>query len=191
VSLASLSPAVLADPRIAPLVAATATRPTGSAALAVALAVRTDLWQPLVRYREPARWTALLEPEDVRPHLDPSLHAELEDAEIWLLSWLPGQGTLLHDHGDSAGAFAVARGTLTEKVVATGGPGRPRETDTALSAGRLRFFGAHYVHQVTNRHDEPAVSVHVYAPRLTVMNTYRVDDDGLALIGTERDGVDW
>src|SRR3954453_6322351 len=137
-SLAELSPAVLSDPRLAPLVAAAATRPAGSAALAVTLAVRTELWEPRVGYRERSRWTALLEPDDVRPFLDPSLHAELDDVQIWLLSWLPGQGTPLHDHGDSAGAFAVARGTLTEKVVAAGGPGRPRETDTHLSAGRLR-----------------------------------------------------
>jgi len=191
VSLASLSPAVLADPRLAPLVAATATRPTGSAALAVTLALHTDLWQPRAEYRESSRWTALLEPHDVRPHLDPSLHAELEDAQIWLLTWLPGQGTPLHDHGNSAGAFAVARGTLTEKVVAAGGPGRPRETENELPAGRLRFFGARYVHQVTNLGDEPAVSVHVYAPRLRLMNTYRIDDDGLVRTGTERAGVDW
>jgi len=188
-SLASLSPAVLAGP--VPLVAAAATRPTGSAALAVALAVRTDLWEPLVRYRESSRWTALLGPEDVRPFLDESLHAELADAQIWLLSWLPGQGTPLHDHGRSAGAFAVARGTLTERVVATGGAGGPRETATELPAGRLRFFGAHYVHQVTNGHAEPAVSLHVYAPRLTEMNTYRVDEQGLIRTGTERAGVDW
>jgi hypothetical protein len=190
-SLTSLSPAVLDDPRIAPLVAATATRPTGSAALAVSLALRTDLWEPLVRYRGSSRWTALLEPDDVRRFLDPSLHAELAEAQIWLLSWLPEQGTLLHDHGLSAGAFAVARGTLTERVVATGGAGGPRESDTELPAGRLRFFGPHYVHQVTNRHAEPAVSVHVYAPRLTEMNTYRLDGSTLLRTGTERAGVDW
>jgi mannose-6-phosphate isomerase-like protein (cupin superfamily) len=190
-SLAELSPAVLADPRLAPLVATAATRPTGSAALAVALAVRTDLWEPRIGFREESRWTALLDPDDVRPFLDRSLHAELEDAQIWLLTWLPGQGTPLHDHGNSAGAFAVARGTLTERVVATGVTGRPRETETELTAGRLRFFGAHYVHQVTNRQAEPVVSVHVYAPRLTEMNTYRVHDDGLVRTGTERAGVDW
>jgi hypothetical protein len=190
-SLAPLSSAVLADPRIAPLVAAAATRATGSAALAVALAVRTDLWAPRARFREPSRWAALLEPDDVRPFLDPSLHAELDDAQIWLLSWLPGQGTALHDHGGSAGAFAVARGTLTERVVATGALGRPRASDTELPAGRLRIFGPHHVHQVTNRHAEPAISLHVYAPRLAEMNTYRVDDDGLVRIATERAGVDW
>jgi hypothetical protein len=190
VTLTELSPAVHADPRLAPLVAATATRSTGSAALAVSLAARTDLWEPLVRYRESSRWTALLDRDVVRPHLDSSLHAELDEAQIWLLTWLPGQGTPLHDHGESAGAFAVAGGTLTELVV-SGRRRTPTASTAELETGRLRFFGPHYVHQVTNLSTEPAVSLHVYAPRLTLMNTYRFDDSRLVRTGTERAGVDW
>src|SRR3569833_3348384 len=147
-SLAELSPAVLADPRLAPLVAAAATRPTGSAALAVALAVRSDLWEPRIGFREESRWTALLEPDDVRPFLDPSLHAELDDAQIWLLTWLPGQGTPLHDPDSSTGAFAVARGSLSVRVVASGGPNHTHKTKQNQRAGRLRYFGPLYVLQV-------------------------------------------
>ncbi|GHE08858.1 cysteine dioxygenase [Klenkia taihuensis] len=165
--------------------------PAGAAALAVALAIRTDLWADRVEYREQSRWTALLDPADVVPALDPSLHAELRDAQIWLLSWLPGQGTPLHDHGASAGAFAVARGTLTERVVARGTGTAARQSTADLAAGRVRFFGSHYVHQVVNTLHEPAVSVHVYAPRLTLMNTYRIEGGRLVRTGTERAGVDW
>lgn len=165
--------------------------PAGAAALAVALAIRTDLWADRVDYREDSRWTSLLDPADLAPALDPSLHAELHDAQVWLLSWLPGQGTPLHDHGASAGAFAVARGTLTERVVARGTGSAARQSTADLAAGRVRFFGAHYVHQVVNTLHEPAVSVHVYAPRLTLMNTYRIDGGQLVRTGTERAGVDW
>ena len=179
-------------PAALPTLAGTpATAPTGAAALAVALAIRTDLWADRVEYREESRWTSLLDPAELTPALDPSLHAELDDAQIWLLSWLPGQGTALHDHGASAGAFAVARGTLTERVVSRGAGTTPHQSTADLAAGRVRFFGAHYVHQVVNTLHEPAVSVHVYAPRLTLMNTYRIDDTGLVRIGTERAGVDW
>ncbi|MEI4270422.1 cysteine dioxygenase family protein [Klenkia sp. LSe6-5] len=167
------------------------TAPAGAAALAVALAVRTDLWAHRVEYREESRWTSLLDPADVADALDPSLHAELHAAQVWLLSWLPGQGTPLHDHGASAGAFAVARGGLTERVVARGAGRAPHQSTTDLAAGRVRYFGAHYVHQVVNTLHEPAVSLHVYAPRLTLMNTYRIDDGGLVRTGTERAGVDW
>ena len=171
-----------------------ASRPpsTGAAALAVALSLRTDLWTPLVGYREDTRWTRLLQPAELAGALDPELEVELADAEVWLLSWLPGQGTDLHDHGASSGAFAVAAGTLTERVVTADRRGRrPRGTSAELAAGRARFFGPHYIHQVRNVGDEPAVSVHVYAPRLRIMNTYRVDGSRLVRTGTEQAGVNW
>jgi hypothetical protein len=175
----SLTPALLlpapADPRLA--------------GIAVALAARPDLWEPRVEYRATSRWSALLEPSAAATVLDPALHDDLATAQVWLLTWLPGQGTPLHDHGPSAGAFAVARGSLTERVVA--GSSRPHETRRELSAGQVRSFGSHYVHRVTNEAGSAAVSVHVYAPRLTVMNTYRVGGDGLVRTGTERAGVDW
>ena len=58
--------------------------------------------------------------DDAAAVLDPDLHADLAGAQVWLLSWLPEQGTPLHDHGTSAGAFSVVPGTLTERVVAAG-----------------------------------------------------------------------
>jgi hypothetical protein len=183
----TLSP-LLADPLPA---SAPARRPSGAAALAVALTLRTDLWAPLVQYREEARWSSLIDPAAAAKVLDPALHPELADAQVWLLSWLPGQGTDLHDHGPSAGAFAVARGTLTERVVAARSRESVRQDTTDLAAGRVRYFGPHYVHQVTNVLPEPAVSLHVYAPALRWMNTYRLDRGTLVRTGTERAGVDW
>ncbi len=165
-------------------------RPSAAAALAAALTLRPDLWSPLVEFRTDGRWTHLLDPAAAAAVLDPELHPDLAGAQVWLLSWLPGQGTDLHDHGSSAGAFAVARGTLAERVVAAR-PGRVLESTVDLTGGRVRFFGAHHVHQVTNRLAEPAVSVHVYTPGLQWMNTYRVERDGLVRTGTERAGVDW
>jgi predicted metal-dependent enzyme (double-stranded beta helix superfamily) len=163
----------------------------GAAGLAAALASHTELWAPLVQFREDSRWTQLIEPADAAGVLDPALHAELPDAQIWLLSWLPGQGTDLHDHGGSAGAFAVARGALTERVVGGRSGEAVRETATDLNAGRVRPFGPHHVHQVTNTLTEPAVSLHVYAPALRWMNTYRVERGALVRTATERAGVDW
>lgn len=110
---------------------------------------------------------------------------------MWLLSWLPGQGTPLHDHGASAGAFLVVRGALTERVVAARRYRPVRESTAQPTGGRARRFGPHHVHQVTNTGDEPAVSVHVYAPRLTEMGTYAVRGGRLVRTGTERAGADW
>ncbi len=165
-------------------------RRTGAAGLAAALAAASSHWLPLVAYRENSRWTHLLPPEDAASVLDPALHEDLAGAQVWLPSWLPTQGTPLHDHGASAGAFAVVRGTLTERVVAQGTSGI-RDATAELTGGRVRHFGPHYVHQVTNAGSEPAVSVHVYTPRLVVMNTYGIAADALVRTGTERAGVDW
>jgi hypothetical protein len=168
------------------------TRRTGAAGLAAGLAAAADSWLDLVQYRSASRWTALLPPETAAEALDPALHPELREAQIWLLSWLPEQGTPLHDHGRSAGAFAVVRGTLTERVVSTDRRSRPvRENSAELTGGRVRHFGPHYVHQVTNAADEPAISVHVYTPALVRMNTYSVLGGVLLHTGSERAGVDW
>jgi len=165
-------------------------RRTGAAGLAAALAAAGDHWLPLVEYRAASRWTHLLPASDAADVLDPSLHEELASAQVWLLTWLPGQGTPLHDHGTSAGAFAVVSGELTERVVAAGRNG-VRESTDELAGGRVRHFGPHYVHQVANLGAEPAVSVHVYTPGLSWMNTYAVDGAALVRTGTERAGVDW
>lgn len=47
------------------------------------------------------------------------------------------------------------------------------------------------LHRVVDTLHEPAVSLNAYAPRLTLMNTYRVDGRGQVRTGTEQAGVDW
>ncbi|MGY1742127.1 MULTISPECIES: cysteine dioxygenase [unclassified Blastococcus] len=166
-------------------------RRTSAAALAAALAANAAAWADLVEYRPGSRWTHLLDPATAAAALDPALHADLDAAQVWVLSWLPGQGTPLHDHGGSAGAFGVVQGALTELTVTETRTGGVRDEEVLLDTGRVRPFGPHHVHQVTNVGVLPAVSVHVYAPRLTVMNTYRIAGCGLRHTGTERAGVDW
>ncbi|HEV7829516.1 MAG TPA: cysteine dioxygenase family protein [Pseudonocardiaceae bacterium] len=145
--------------------------------LARSLAAQGERWRPLVDYRTDTRWYRLLE--------------RTERYEMWLLSWLPGQGTDLHDHGPASGAFAIAAGTLTERVVAIK-PGRPPvEVTRTLGVGGCRAFGSLYVHQVTNTGAVAAVSVHVYTPALTVMNRYRLEPQGLRHLSAEQAGVNW
>jgi hypothetical protein len=93
--------------------------------------------------------------------------------DLWLISWLPSQGTQLHDHGGSAGGFTVVRGQLTETTVANG-----RLHDISRVASDSVGFGKHYVHDVRNGSHQPAVSVHAYSPPLASMNFYYVGSDG-------------
>jgi quercetin dioxygenase-like cupin family protein len=79
---------------------------------------------------------------------------------VWLLSWVPGQGSGLHDHGRSSGVLTVLEGKLTE---------RTERGTRALAGGAQRVFAPGYVHEVVNDTLEPAVSLHVYYPGLTEM----------------------
>ena len=99
--------------------------------------------------------------------------------DVWLISWLPTQGTELHDHGGSAGSFTVLSGTLSEAVVSRG---RLREFERA--AGESVGFGARYVHDVRNLSTAPAVSVHAYSAPLTSMTYYDLADGRLEAFKT-------
>src|SRR5256886_4410330 len=103
-----------------------------------------------------------------------------DDHEAWLLTWLPGQGTDLHDHGGSAGAFTVRSGRLTEEIP-RGGVLLPR----AYGPGATRHFGSHHVHRMANAGTVPAVSVHVYSPALTRMTRYSVAGGTLPALAVE------
>lgn len=149
------------------------------ASIALRLAAQTALWQPQVKYDPLSRHYARL--------------AAADDYEAWLLTWLPGQGTDWHDHGGSAGAFVTVQGTLTERHAWLNTAGTPTilPEERRLSAGSLRSFGTRHVHRVTNDDLEPAVSVHVYAPALVTMTTYRPDGDRLIATSSQLAGQNW
>ncbi|MFJ6720961.1 cysteine dioxygenase [Streptomyces sp. NPDC091259] len=114
--------------------------------LARSIAADRDQWEHLVRYDATTRWYHRL-------RTGPGY-------EVWLLSWVPGQGSGLHDHGGSSGVLTVLEGELTEH-----GPRGP----LALAAGAQRVFAPGYAHDVVNDTLDGAVSLHVYFPGLTEM----------------------
>ncbi|MFX4293514.1 cysteine dioxygenase [Streptomyces bohaiensis] len=142
--------------------------PASLAALARDVAGDTARWEPLLRFTTPERFYTRL--------------AVGADHEVWLLTWLPGQGTQIHDHGGSSGAFTVVRGELSEATFRPGAVTPPGTEPRRLTAGTLRSFGPRYVHEVVNRGAAPAASVHAYAPALTAMSTYRHGVDGVLVL---------
>jgi quercetin dioxygenase-like cupin family protein len=116
------------------------------AGLARSIAAARCQWEHLVQYDATSRWYHRL-------RTGPGY-------EVWLLSWVPGQGSGLHDHGPSSGVLTVLEGTLTE---------RTERGTHALDAGAQRVFAPGYVHEVVNDALQPAVSLHVYYPGLTAM----------------------
>ena len=116
--------------------------------------------------------------------------ASSEDHEAWLLTWLPGQATELHDHGGSAGAFTILTGVLTEQTPSR--EGAPvRLADRSYGVAAIRRFGPRHVHRVVNAGTEPAVSLHVYAPALTRMTRYAIEGGALRTLAIDEAGRDW
>ncbi|MFF0445469.1 cysteine dioxygenase [Streptomyces sp. NPDC004609] len=116
------------------------------AGLARSIAADRAQWAPLVRYDATTRWYHRL-------RTGPGY-------EVWLLSWVPGQGSGPHDHGQSSGVLTVLEGRLTE---------RTRHGAREQAPGTQRVFAPGYVHEVINDSLEPAVSLHIYYPGLTEM----------------------
>jgi predicted metal-dependent enzyme (double-stranded beta helix superfamily) len=144
-------------------------------AIAAQYAATEEQWPVAPRFNPVDRWYHRL--------------AETADHEVWVLTWLPGQGTEIHDHGGSAGAFQVISGSLTEDTVAPGSP--PRIVARELGEGAGRRFGPRHIHRITNRSGRPAVSVHVYGPALRTMTRYRLGANGLEVRVVETAGVEW
>ncbi|MFB6990096.1 cysteine dioxygenase family protein [Streptomyces sp. NPDC056178] len=127
--------------------------------LARSIAADRAQWAPLVRYDTTTRWYHRLHAAPRAPGSAQAGEAP-PGYEIWLLSWVPGQGTGRHDHGPSSGVLTVLEGRLTEHT--------ERGTRT-LEPGAQRVFAPGYVHEVVNDSLEPAVSLHIYYPGLTEM----------------------
>jgi Cysteine dioxygenase type I len=113
-----------------------------------------------------------------------------EELDMWLISWVPGCATELHDHGGSLGAMTVVCGSINE--FRWDGRGlRSRRLD----AGSQAAFPLGWVHNMVwaqptvhtlqaagsatsapRPAKQPTLSVHAYSPPLTAMSYYEVTD---------------
>lgn len=97
-----------------------------------------------------------------------------ERLDVWLISWVPGHATELHDHGDSLGALTVLSGALDEFHWDGNQLARRR-----LEAGDQAAFSRGWVHDVVwaPSRPGPTLSVHAYSPPLVEMSYYDVAGD--------------
>src|SRR5439155_19243743 len=144
-------------------------------ALARHYAADPDAWPLAPRFDPARRWYTRL--------------VRADDHEVWLLTWLPGQATELHDHGSAAGAFAVVGGELTEQTVTD--RAAARFATRVVPAGTARGFGPDYTHRLVNAGTRPAVSVHAYAPTLRTMTTYEIAGGAVRPVAVSQAGLDW
>lgn len=120
-----------------------------------------DLWEPLVVV-DPSRRRYRLLYEDDR-------------IDVWVLSWMEGQGTGFHDHDLSGVALIGARGLVVEKQMLL----PEGATRIEMGPGDCREGGPGYIHSVGWGAGEPAVSVHAYSPPLIRVGQYVVDEQGV------------
>jgi Cysteine dioxygenase type I len=119
---------------------------------------RRELWEPLVR----------LDPDRRRYEL---LYED-ERIDAWVLSWMPGQGTGFHDHYISGVGICVAAGGVREDLLVYGGD----DVELHLRPGDSRQGGPGYIHRLRHETGEPAVTIHIYSPRLDWVGQYRLDE---------------
>jgi predicted metal-dependent enzyme (double-stranded beta helix superfamily) len=125
------------------------------------IAERREIWEPLVRTDSVQRRFELVYEDD--------------RMDAWVLSWMPGQGTGFHDHDLSSVGIACVQGGVREDWLRFAQP----ELEFQLRPGDLRRGGPGYIHRVRHALGEPAVTIHVYSPRLDHVGQYRVDESGV------------
>ena len=97
------------------------------------------------------------------------------DADAWLIGWNRSSHVGSHDHGGSHGSVHVLRGGLVETFREADDPSTARVR--RLGRGSTVSVPPGRVHDVANAGYRPALSLHVYSPRLTTMTFYSPDAD--------------
>lgn len=129
--------------------------------LALAIVDHPKLWQPLVIEDAHRRRYRLLYEDD--------------RIDVWVLSWMGGQGTGFHDHDLSAVGLACAQGEVVERQMLLPNGA----TSVHMTAGVGRQGPPGYIHSVAHVEGHPAVTIHAYSPPLLRVGQYRVDDEGV------------
>jgi mannose-6-phosphate isomerase-like protein (cupin superfamily) len=121
--------------------------------IAAGLSAAPDLWRREVRHDPAARHSVRL--------------LSTARYDVWVIGWMAGHRTTLHDHGRSSGALAVVEGALEETL-----PGGLTRT---IGPGEVVDLPGGLMHDVAAVGAEPVTSIHVYSPPLTAMTYYGAD----------------
>jgi cysteine dioxygenase len=100
-----------------------------------------------------------------------------EAVEMLIICWRPGQKTPIHDHNGSHGVVRVQQGLMWETMFTYDNDrGLRYRTARECPAGELTGAGVPDIHQLGNPEvsGQDLITVHVYAPPLGVLKTYKV-----------------
>lgn len=93
-------------------------------------------------------------------------------AEVLLLAWLPGQRTLVHDHGLSIGFVKVLAGEGRDESFALVEERAVLADARAFGEGALLVERPEQVHRIVNDGAGILITLHVYAPSLRGTRVY-------------------
>jgi cysteine dioxygenase len=100
-----------------------------------------------------------------------------EQVELLVLCWRPGQRTPIHDHNGSHGAVRVCEGVMWETIFEQDSESKLRyKSARQWLAGGVTGAEVPDIHQLGNPEvsGQDMVTLHLYAPPLGVLNTYKV-----------------
>jgi len=100
-----------------------------------------------------------------------------ESAEMLVICWRPGQKTPIHDHNGSHGVVRVQNGLMWETMFTYDDQrGLCYKSARECPTGEVTGAGVPDIHQLGNPEvsGQDLVTIHVYAPPLGVLKTYKV-----------------
>lgn len=100
-----------------------------------------------------------------------------EAVEMLVICWRPGQKTPIHDHNGSHGVVRVQQGLMWETIFAFNDEkGLCYDTGRECPAGTVTGAEVPDIHQLGNPEvsGQDLITIHVYAPPLGVLKTYKV-----------------
>jgi len=122
--------------------------------------------------------------EDLRPYIGfkagtYARHRVIRNdhAELLVLCWRPGQRTPIHDHNGSHGAVRVCEGVMWETMFALNEAQELYyQQGREWNGGGVTGADVPDIHQLGNPEvsGQNLVTLHLYAPPLGVLNTYKV-----------------
>ncbi|HET9527114.1 MAG TPA: cysteine dioxygenase family protein [Pyrinomonadaceae bacterium] len=107
-----------------------------------------------------------------------------EAVEMLIICWRPGQKTPIHDHNGSHGVVRVHQGLLWETTFSYEEErGLCYDTGRECPTGTVTGADVPDIHQLGNPEvsGQDLITVHVYAPPLGVLNTYKVGSSKIDL----------
>ncbi len=96
--------------------------------------------------------------------------------DVWLITWPAGSSLGPHDHGGSRSVLHIVDGELIERFTGQSSSGPP--SVRVLRSGDATGAEASFWHNLSNRSEAEATSLHVYSPPLSDLTFFGQFADG-------------